>query len=152
MKESDHNIKEYKELAKQKRRILDQMKKHRKALAKARIQKKHINDAMSKLRRSGFAFGGLTTAEAKARVSSEIRSTKPEDIYPKDLEKKFDMLEQSSAVKYKKGTVNVEDIDAMPESANRKSHESDLDDGDTINGPSGLGVIDFGEEDEESPL
>lgn len=114
MRPTDPNALRYRELLKLKRKVLNDMRKHRKALAKKRIDKKKINEEITRLRKSGFAFHGLTPAAAQRRVSDEIRGVTPEDIYPKDLERKFDKLERTTEVKYRKGTVDVSDVDDSP--------------------------------------
>ena len=47
MKAIDPNQKRYRELLKLKRRLLDKMRKHRKALAKTRVDKKNINEEIT---------------------------------------------------------------------------------------------------------
>lgn len=144
MKTNDANLQRCMELAKQKRRLLDTMKKHRKALAKARAEKKKINEEITKLRKSGYAFHGMTATEAMERVKNEIKSVKPLDIYPKDLEKKFDKLERDSEVKYKKGSVDIADIDG--DASEATGHDYD-DSPNVID--SGLGVIDLSDSSDE---
>ena len=141
MKETDPNVARYKELLKIKRRLLDKMRKHRKTIARDRIEKKRVNEEITKLRKSGYAFAGMTVSAAQARVSDEIQATKPEDIYPKDLEKQFDKLERTTEVKYKKGLVNLDDID---DDVPTRSSPSD-DDGGTVYLGKTAGVIDLGE-------
>jgi hypothetical protein len=140
MKSIDPNVQRYKELLKLKRRALDQMRKHKKSLARIRVDKKRINEEITKLRKSGFAFAGMSTMEASARVSGEIRDVKPEDIYPRDLERQFDKLERTSEVKYKKASADLDDDDSGPK-ASRPS-----DDDAVFIGPNS-GVMDLGESD-----
>ena len=154
MKSSDETLKQFRDLLRQKRRLLDKMKRHRKSLAKGRVEKKKLNEAISRMRRSGFAFAGLSTIEAKSRVETEIRAVTTQDIYLRDLEKKFDKLEQSSEVKYRGATVDIDDIDDAPTARVR----SDDDEGVyAVHVDPETGIVDFseqgsqGEEEPEEP-
>lgn len=144
MRETDPNIQRYKELLKLKRRLLDQMKKHRKALAKNRAEKKRINEEITRLRKSGYAFAGMSSDAARARVGDEIRSVKPEDIYPRDLEKQFDKLERTTVVKYRKGSVDLDDIEDDGVGVRSKN-----DDGGSVYIGRDSGVIDLGDGDND---
>lgn len=139
MKNIDPNVQRFRELLKLKRRILDQMRKHRKAIAKGRVDKKRINEEITKLRKSGFAFVGMSTSEASARVSSEIRDVKPEDIYPKDLERQFDKLERETEVRYRKASADLDEDDGRGIKVPRIAD----DDGVFIGADAG--VVDLGE-------
>jgi hypothetical protein len=125
MKTTDPNIQKYKDLLKQKRRLLDKMRKHRKSLARARVDKKRVNEEITRLRKSGFAFSGMTAVEAQERVSGEIRNVTPEDIYPKDLERRFDKLERTTEVKYRKDSVDISDLDDDSQVPRPKTKDDD---------------------------
>lgn len=144
MKEMNPNAQKFKELTRLKRRILDQMRRHRKSLAKARVDKKRVNEEISKLRKSGFAFAGLSPAQAQSRVADEIKAVTPSDIYPKDLERRFDKLERTTAVTYKKDKVDVSDIEEASTAPARRN-----DDDDEIILDRGEGVVDLGEHDDD---
>lgn len=149
MKSTDPNVSRYRELLKLKRRLLDQMRKHRKSLAKSRAEKKRINEEITKLRKSGFAFAGMTTTAAQARVDEEIRSVRPEDIYPKDLERQFDKLERTTNVNYRKGMVDLDDAEDGSDVGKRSSD----DDSPAIFLGKDSVVIDFGDgETDDSEL
>lgn len=141
MRETDPNVQRYRELLRLKRRLLTQMSKHRKSLARDRADKKRINEEITKLRKSGYAFSGMTAVAAQERVGDEIRAVKPEDIYPKDLERQFDKLERTTEVKYKKGLVDLDDLEN-----DGPSHSvSSEDDSPSIFIGKNSGVIDLGE-------
>jgi hypothetical protein len=153
MRNADPSAQRYKELLKMKRRLLTQMRKHRKSLAKARVDKKRVNEEITRLRKSGFAFAGLTPEQAQKRVSGEIRAVTPEDIYPKDLERKFDKLERKSEVMYKKGMVDTSDID--DDSRAHAAAPGDQDDDReiyavTLDPQSGVIDLGDGEEDDDA--
>lgn len=147
MKQIDPNAQRLRELLKQKRRILDTMRKHRKSLAKARVEKKRVNEEISKLRKSGYAFSGMSTGAAQARVADEIKAVTPADIYPKDLERRFDKLERTTKVTYKKGKVDVSDIEEASVVPVRRGDEED----EVLATAVGKndGVIDLGEGEED---
>ena len=151
MRALDPAVKELRELFKQKRRLLDKMKKHRKSLAKLRVEKRRINSDISKLRKSNNIFGSMTAVAAMEKVTDEIKSVRPNDIYPRDLEKEFDKLEQKSAVKHRNRSVNLDDLE--PHGPSPKSHPEEEDTIDSIGVEDSLGVIDLsedsGSEDEE---
>jgi len=86
----------FKELAKRKRKLLITMKRARRTLARARVEKKKVNAELGRVRKAVNIFGGLSPEEAARRVSVEIKSTGPEHIYPNDLEKEFDRLDRKS--------------------------------------------------------
>jgi uncharacterized protein YoaH (UPF0181 family) len=109
-----------KELGKKKRKLLDYMKKQRKKYSKAAAEKKAVAEEIVKLQEQIAAtkpkpsfvqvapkknvpvrprikknlFQGMSDGEAFAKVSSEIKSVSPDDVYPKDLEEEFDNLEK----------------------------------------------------------
>lgn len=148
MRDIDPNAQRYRELLKQKRRLLNQMRKHRKSLAKSRVDKKRINEEITKLRKSGFAFSGMTAIQAMNKVSSEIQAVSPEDIYPKDLEKKFDKLERTTEVKYKNGRVDISDLDEDGPATRVKDSDDDGVYAVTLDPQNG--VIDLGDGDEDT--
>ena len=147
MRHADPNVQKYRELSKQKRRILDKMKKYRKSLAKARVEKKNVNEEITRLRKSGFAFAGMTAVEAQAKVSGEIQAVEPGDIYPVDLERKFDKLERTTEVTYRKGSVDISDMGSGPAASRLSSHDDDGVRSVVLDSESG--VVDFGEGEED---
>lgn len=148
MNDINPNAQRFRELLKTKRRLLTRMRKHRKALAKDRVEKKRVNEEITRLRKSGFAFAGMTPSQAATRVSNEIQAVTPEDIYPKDLERKFDKLERTTAVVYKKGKVDVSDIeDSGPETKGKAK-----DDEDVVVALQDDGVLDLSETDDAEDL
>ena len=85
-----------KELAKRKRKLLITMKRARRTLSRARVEKKKVNVELVRVRRAVNIFAGLSPEEAAEKVSKEVRATGPEHIYPADLEKEFDKLDRKS--------------------------------------------------------
>ena len=152
MRDTDPNVQRYRELLKQKRRLLSQMKRHRKSLAKARIDKKRVNEEITRLRKSGFAFAGMTTLEAQARVSTEIQAVEPGDIYPKDLEKKFDKLERTTEVKYRKDSVDISDVNKKVNPSGHRHHDKDDEGGYSVILDEDCGVVDLSEQDGDDSL
>lgn len=145
MKDKSELIARYKELTKLKRRLLEGMKKHRRYLAKAKATKKSVNDEMAQLRRSGNVFGTMTMSEVKEHVQNEIKAVKPEDIYPKDLEREFDRLERNSIVNMRKDPIDIDDNDDVQV---KPSHAKfDDDEGAVVSVDEDAGVLDMSSED-----
>ena len=121
------------------------MKKHRRYLAKAKATKKSVNDEMAQLRRSGNVFGTMTMSEVKEHVQNEIKAVKPEDIYPKDLEREFDRLERNSIVNMRKDPIDIDDNDDVQV---KPSHAKfDDDEGAVVSVDEDAGVLDMSSED-----
>jgi len=95
MEENCKSRERLKELEKMKRVLLTRMSRHRKELAKCKVRKRAINEEIFRIKSNPGVFDGMTSQQAFSAVATAIRDTKPEDMYPKDLEKEFDKIEKS---------------------------------------------------------
>lgn len=131
------------ELAKQKRKILNRMKKSRDLLAQDRIEKKKINEAI-KSARGKNVFADLSEEEARTKMRDDIKATNIADIYPSDLEAEFDELEQGEKEVDEKQVIEYVNINSTIKNELATAEEED--DNDEVIGfdlGTGSGVMDF---------
>ena len=96
MEQATNLIERLKELAKKKRKLLITMKRARRTLSRAKVEKKQVNEELNRVRRAVNVFEGMSPEAAALKVAFEIKATGPEHIYPNDLEKEFDKLDRKS--------------------------------------------------------
>ena len=119
-----------KELANKKRKVQTKIKRAKRALVKARVEKKKIDSDIVRLKSLTNAFDGLSPEAARDRLEKELDQVKPEDIYPEKLEKSFDRMERP-----KKGVNEREVIDLGGD-----------DMGEDADGGDDLGVVDLSDQ------
>lgn len=126
-----------KELMRKKKKLNATIKRGRKIQVKARIEKKKVVTELTKLKKDGSLFRGMTVDEARKAVKDAIEATDPKDVYPADLERTFDRLEKPSVGEHK-----VVDLGKIPERPISKNGDDD-DDAEVV------GVADVATEDDD---
>jgi hypothetical protein len=137
------------DLMKKKRKLVVVMKKSRKVLAKARAEKKRVNEEIKKLRKTVERINTMTPEMAQAEVAREIGKTRPSDIYPDDLEKEFDKIDR---IHDKSATDENQVMDAnmgedKPAKKGRKSVRESEVHGTIITVDGDEGVMDLGDDE-----
>lgn len=153
---SEVEISEYervKELIKKKKKLMARIKQSRKAQIKARLEKKKVNEELRRLRGKKNLFADMAPARAQESVKKEIEAVKPAQVYPRDLEKRFDKIDKP---KQPTDTDKVIDLGRIPEQpiagGQRRTHEEDGDvaevDEEAVGSFIGEehGVVDFSED------
>jgi len=82
-----------KELTKAKKKLLTKIRVGKKGLIKARLEKRKINEELRRLKSKANVFAGMSKEAAADKVRAEIEGVMPAEVYPKDLERRFDKLE-----------------------------------------------------------
>jgi hypothetical protein len=133
------------ELMKKKRKLVTTMKKSRKVLAKARAEKKRVNEEIMKLRKTADRISALPADQAQIEVAREIGRTTPCDIYPDDLEREFDKIER---IHDKSDVDESQVMDAnmgedKPSKKGRKAKNDSDGNGSVVNVDEDEGVVDL---------
>lgn len=115
-----------KKLSIRKRHLLTTAKRARSTLARANAEKKAVINELKRLRNARDIFKGIPEEEAKRMVAAEIRSTKPEDIFPPELEKEFDDLESKSPSLNSKQVIDLNPKDAREIDDDSPGHDMEI--------------------------
>lgn len=82
-----------KELASKKKKLITSMKRATRTLAKSRVEKKKTDAELKKLKARKSSLANMSPEQARACVLSEMESVTPGSIYPRDLEREFERID-----------------------------------------------------------
>lgn len=112
------------ELTKRKKKLIAKIRRASKTQAKARVEKRKINDAIKALRGKRSPISGMTPEQAAVAVKSSIESVVPSDMFPEDLEREFDKVDRKSKSVPQK-VLNLGRIPEQPISVGSPSEDDD---------------------------
>lgn len=124
LESAEEKRKEFKELMAKKRKLLTKIKRTKKALVKARIEKRKINEELKKL----GPLAGLSVDDAKSKVAAEIEAVQPGQIYPQDLERQFDRIDRPKNRTNDRDVLDLEPEELESISAGSSFDVEDVDD------------------------
>ena len=73
MEQATNLIERLKELAKKKRKLLITIKRARRTLSRAKVEKKQVNEELNRVRRAVNVFEGMSPEAAALKVAFEIK-------------------------------------------------------------------------------
>lgn len=132
-----------KELIKKKKKLMREIQSAKKKQIKARIEKRKVNEELRAIRGKKNIFEGVAPEAALRKVRATIEAVTPEEVFPRELERRFDKIDHPKADDEVRKTIDLGRIPEQPIAGGRRGGDDD----DTVGGGDDIEEAVYSEED-----